>query len=217
MKIEYNFGVNLLTSSIFLVLTIIFLSWLFSVREKAEWRVVESKVLKRISDRLLSLFSVIDFYFLGSDLTEGYQEKIDEIKETNIKEAERSRYRIVVEYYATHPVLLGELTADILERFSRESIMEIKELFMKEQDYFEHMISEYSKFLPSALVSSIMNIQDEIVRMMFCCDEIRIIAGVRKDWDLIQSQVNSAKANLREGIHKIAEEINELNKSGKGF
>ena len=41
--IEYNLGVNLFTSSIFTVLTIVFLSWLFDLREKAEWHQLEMR------------------------------------------------------------------------------------------------------------------------------------------------------------------------------
>jgi hypothetical protein len=46
--IEYSFAVSLFTSSIFLVLTIVFLSWLFNVRERAQWQNVRERVFSNI-------------------------------------------------------------------------------------------------------------------------------------------------------------------------
>ena len=46
--LEYNLSVNLFASSIFMVATVISLSWLISLREKAEWNVVKYAVHSRI-------------------------------------------------------------------------------------------------------------------------------------------------------------------------
>lgn len=39
--VEYNLGANLFTGPIFMVLTIVFLSWLFTSGEKNQWSLVE--------------------------------------------------------------------------------------------------------------------------------------------------------------------------------
>lgn len=48
--VEYNLGVNLFTSSIFMLMTIVFLSWLFVFREKMYWKTVEKKVHSTIEN-----------------------------------------------------------------------------------------------------------------------------------------------------------------------
>jgi hypothetical protein len=53
--LEYNLGVNLFTSSIFMVLTILFLSWLFNLREARQWKHVENRVLKILGIELSTL------------------------------------------------------------------------------------------------------------------------------------------------------------------
>ena len=95
--------------------------------------------------------------------------------------------------------------------------MEIRSVFESEHDYFEHVISEYVAFLSPILMNSIMVIEDEINRIINSCDDVKIIAGVRKDWDLIQPQVNRAKDDLKAEISKVAKEIEALNKNGMGF
>jgi hypothetical protein len=63
--IEYNLAVNLFTSSIFMVLTVVFLSWLFSLRERAEWNNVKNEVFFNIRLELATLFDEILEYLEG--------------------------------------------------------------------------------------------------------------------------------------------------------
>lgn len=57
--IEYNLAVNLLTSSIFMVLTIVFLSWFLNLREKREWEPVSNRILKRLTHIIDQLFLLL--------------------------------------------------------------------------------------------------------------------------------------------------------------
>jgi hypothetical protein len=216
--IEYNLAVNLFTSSIFMVLTVVLLSWLLNVRKKAEWKAVEHRVLRRMSDRLYNLTDAIDFYFLGDNLSPEYQRKMQEVRKIGPdRERMLSENRLIAEFYASHPISFGDLGNYFFEGMNREGILEIKEEFLKEQDRLEHMISEYFTFLQPVLINSIMAIEDEIDRIVFVCGEARTLAGVRKNHPPLEGQVNSAKEHLKVVIQKIAEEVDSLNKKGIGF
>jgi hypothetical protein len=54
--LEYNLAVNLFTSSIFMVLTVVLLSWLLDLREKQEWKNVKTAVFSILSTELSLLF-----------------------------------------------------------------------------------------------------------------------------------------------------------------
>lgn len=44
----YDLAVSVLTSSVFMILTIVLLSWLLNVRKRAEWRIVKERVYFKI-------------------------------------------------------------------------------------------------------------------------------------------------------------------------
>lgn len=54
--IEYNLGVNLFTGSIFMVLTIVFLSWFVTLRERGQWKEVKQEVFLDIQSEIGPLF-----------------------------------------------------------------------------------------------------------------------------------------------------------------
>jgi hypothetical protein len=55
--IDANLAANLFTSSIFMVLTVVFLSWLLNVREKSDWKIVEERVTEILSWHLKNILS----------------------------------------------------------------------------------------------------------------------------------------------------------------
>lgn len=57
--IEYNLGINLFTSSIFMVLTIIFLGWLLTLRERREWKFAKDRTLNQIKHLLKDAFFLL--------------------------------------------------------------------------------------------------------------------------------------------------------------
>ncbi len=57
--IEYGLAISLFTSSIFLVLTIVFLSLLLTIREKREWKRIHKIVYEQIQSTIESLFDSI--------------------------------------------------------------------------------------------------------------------------------------------------------------
>lgn len=59
--VEYNLGVNLFTSSIFMMLTILFISWLFGLREKLAFESTRIQLHKELGTRLFSISGQILF------------------------------------------------------------------------------------------------------------------------------------------------------------
>lgn len=59
MPLHPEIGVNLLTDSIFMVSTIVFLSWLLSMRERKKWIPVERRILERITHQIDTLFMLL--------------------------------------------------------------------------------------------------------------------------------------------------------------
>lgn len=67
--LEYNLGVNLFTSSLFMVFTIVFLSWLFTIREKRLWKPLEKDVYDVIGIELgLLFYGILDFVENGYEI-----------------------------------------------------------------------------------------------------------------------------------------------------
>jgi len=58
-NLEYNLGINLFSSSIFMVLTIISLNVLLNAREKSEWKTVKDYVYRTIQGELGIVFNEI--------------------------------------------------------------------------------------------------------------------------------------------------------------
>ena len=64
--VEYNLGVNLFTSSVFMVMTIVFLTWMINLQEKKKWKRVESMVCREIGVALEHIFrSMVPYYENG--------------------------------------------------------------------------------------------------------------------------------------------------------
>ena len=57
VPISPDFGINLLTESVFMVLSIIFLYLLYDIREERRWKPIRDKIIKRVvADTLENLF-----------------------------------------------------------------------------------------------------------------------------------------------------------------
>ena len=57
--IGYDLIVGFLTSSVFMIFTIVFLSWLLNIRESQEWRIVRTQVKSMITKELTYVFDQI--------------------------------------------------------------------------------------------------------------------------------------------------------------
>jgi hypothetical protein len=65
--IEYNLGVNLFTSSVFMVLTIIFLTWIINIQEKKRGKFFQERVQSRIADHVNVLSTWVEMLAIQKD------------------------------------------------------------------------------------------------------------------------------------------------------
>jgi len=215
VPIHEGFGVNLLTDAIFMVFTIVFLTWVISFREARKWRIVGSKIRERIEYRLFKIFSDISAYFLEptpqmlNDLEKGLQgtDRMDEGIER-----EKAIASSLVKYYASkETVELGEFVKAFFEQPNKDVATYLIESFKRESDFLEHIVSEYSGFLPPDLMNSIMEIED-------CLDEVINVLWVISMLG-VQSPIDKkrSESELQSSIHKITKEIDQLNEMRLGF
>ena len=146
--LEYNLAVNLFTSSIFTVLTIVFISWLFSLREKAEWHAVRNEVFFRIKIELLTLFGMSVDYFEGGpelktalmlekDKTKNVELVANGLKNLGLSQMKKDNYTVM--------------------NFFKES-NEI-ESFLNTDKRISDIQGIYSKHLPADITASLMKLQ----------------------------------------------------------
>ena len=148
--IEYNLGVNLFTSSVFMVMTIIFLSLMINLHERKKWKKVEAIVLGEIGTALEHIFrSMVPYYKNGfadwrrfSRLRPGSSEAFSE---------------------HLGKLLRGEIR---IEREVISLLLENPKLREREFMQFSHRLSEietkYFRFLRPEIVLSIIKIEKSL-------------------------------------------------------
>ena len=145
--VEYNLGVNIFTGSIFMVLTIVFLSWLSNLREKHEWRAVKDLAYSEIRIEASSLFdNMLTYIEKGHTIKYSMlQAKEERRKEglTLLREL-RDPEKIKIEESSLHELLADET-----------SIQKFREIARR----LSNVQVKYSKFLSSELTVSLMEIQ----------------------------------------------------------
>jgi hypothetical protein len=65
--VEYNLGINLFTNSVFMVLTIFFLSWMINLQEKKRYKFFQNSIQSRIADHINVLSTWVQILALGKD------------------------------------------------------------------------------------------------------------------------------------------------------
>ncbi|MCJ7631966.1 hypothetical protein MUP77_06175 [Candidatus Bathyarchaeota archaeon] len=78
--VEYNLGVNLFTSSVFMVLTIFFLTWMINLQEKKRSKFFQATVQSRIADHINVLSTWVQILALEKD------KKLSGLVKNDIKE-----------------------------------------------------------------------------------------------------------------------------------
>lgn len=165
--IGYDLAVGFLTSSFFMILTIVFFSWLLDVREKAEWYAVREEVYFKIRLELASLFiQVVDYFEGGIELKVLLMHE----KENGIESLIQNLKRL---------------------RNSRLEPTNISLFFNKGEEIQEFKIIErrlaetqglYSKHLPANITVSLMKIQ----RSIWALDNFKGLAnGLAQASDII--------------------------------
>jgi hypothetical protein len=186
--VEYNLGVNLFTSSIFMVFTIVLLGWLLNLREKREWKPIVSRMIERIRDCLNSLFTLL--------------QNLCEISENKHETA-------LMELAKADKILLRN---DISEYLSRDGY-DLEGYIGSMEEYSEilHDIRmEYLRFMDSKLMDSLIVIEDRCRDLAFNFKTLtRIEFGPYKD---------SEKAFFEDVIsplvQEVIKEIQKIHESG---
>lgn len=192
--LEYTLGVNLFTSSIFMVLTIVFLSWLFDLREARQWSHVENRVLKILGIELSSLskwlISMCHVSFLArSTLTSG-KVFFDSLEELNSK-----------------------ATLDVWDMW--KSMLSTGQFASFFEDYERRLAdieNRYFRFLDHRLVDSLMEIRWNLNALTLDSRAIRQIYEVQKDY--AEEYAKKHFEGFSEAIHRIIKEVYKIHKLG---
>lgn len=136
--VEYNLGVNLFTSSIFMVFTVVFLSWLLSLRERIQWDLVKNEVLEELGGELRSIFIVLRSYL--------------EVPKTSF-----------IEELAQMDILeLSSLGKEVLIRSTSQKDIWVLNYLLNRTAFFNNLETKYSRFIDPPLRLSLMKIQNEL-------------------------------------------------------
>jgi len=154
--VEYNLGVNLFTSSIFMALTVVFMSLLIDLREKRRWKSVENGVYQKIGWHMKNILS--EFTYLLNFPPELLEVPADEdwsvaYRKSLIAQAKYLAGRNVEEIKLSHvgENYLSSEGGKYLDIFCRKELEEISEIEMK-----------YGRFLKPSLILLIMKLESDL-------------------------------------------------------
>ncbi len=146
--LDYNLGINLISESIGILFTIVFLTWLFNLREKNQWKVVENEVYSDIQMEIASLFNAILDYVEG-----GLKLKVTALGKQD-KETRKKSLIVLQELKDTEKMKLNDvLLYTLLE--NRNST----EIFSEIARRLSDIERKYSKFLSAEITLSLMRLQ----------------------------------------------------------
>ncbi|MGD8506467.1 MAG: hypothetical protein PVF15_07375 [Candidatus Bathyarchaeota archaeon] len=194
--IEYNLGVNLLTSSIFMVLTIVFLGLLFTLRERSQWRSVKDSVYMSIAYHMGTLFSKILWHSEDGLATRFSLHRIEDKEDRK-----KAGFAELCKLLDSKPIRLNEKMLPIL--MNGESL----EFFLSVARALSDVEIKYSRYLSPQLTHYLMLIQKAIrlfeqASRMYNVDDTeiakvsKIIPEYKEDVKKIPIQL--VKASLRQ-------------------
>jgi len=154
--LEYNLGVSLLTSSVFTVMTIIFLGILLNLRRKQEWRSVEKAVYGTLGwhmKNILSAFTyLLDFPSELLEMPTGINWDIA-YKESLLAQAEYLAAKNVEEVKLSHT---GE------NYLSSEGINNLNNLCQKELREISAIEMKYQRFWNPSIAVLLMQLENDL-------------------------------------------------------
>ena len=212
---EYNLGVNILTSSIFMALTIVLLTLLFNALDESEWKPVKEYVYQSIQAELGLLFMEMLNYvkdgwaIKSSFMTSVDQKTSDEIALSELRKLKDAKQMKLdeskLQILFTHP---SELNA-----FS-EALNNLTELQIM-----------YHRFFPSQLTKSFMKIRDSIRGLEQTARSqkpLRDMMGLPETTEPIKDEMLKANSTLlRESVSfffkEMMQEIDNIHQMGIEF
>jgi len=163
--VEYNLGVNLLTSSIFMVLTVIFLSYLSDLRQQNDWKTVKERVYDTISWHIKSITSYLtDFLDFPSELLFDFPIKGQWLPiGGKVDIAFKKSLIAQMEYLSSkdgEEISLSNYGKKYL-RGSKGSRL-LKDFCIQEIDIINNIEAKYAKFLKPSLISLLMQLETDL-------------------------------------------------------
>lgn len=148
--LDFDLGINLISESIGIIITVVFLSLLFGLRERKQWKVVKDEVHFHIQHNSSVLFDMILTY-----VENGYEFKKSLL---NIKDKENRKKQIYLKLCKLKEVKKITLDSKMLSKLLEDKIL--LEYFERVGRRFSYVENKYSKFLSPQLTISLMRIQD---------------------------------------------------------
>lgn len=147
--VEYNLGVNLFTSSIFMVFTIVFLSWFVTLRERIQWKAVREEVYLNIKDCISTVFNEI------FDIVEGgIHTKASLLGIEDNKARENAAFSELCRLKELREIKLDPIMFDVT--FGGKGSQEVFSSISRELGDLQ---VKYSKFLSPHVTFSLMRVQ----------------------------------------------------------
>lgn len=182
--IDENIAANLFTSALFMVFTIVFLSWLLNLREKRDWNIVKYAVNTRIQTEMIMISD-----FILSYTKNGYEIKL-EILALKDKSSRDERYLKAVEEMYNEPEIEFDKVF-IAKLFEESTLTEIKEYI----DRLNSIENRYFRFLTPELAVVLMNIED-------CLESIQLSIQSQLKIEKLEKHglsIRSTSMSLRQG------------------
>ncbi|MDH5689649.1 MAG: hypothetical protein OEZ48_17505 [Candidatus Bathyarchaeota archaeon] len=188
--LEYNLAVNLFTSSIFMVLTVVFLSWLAELREQREWMNVERWVMRKLAKHLYHLVNILA-RFIYPEIFRTRPSKQEFLK---ILESLNSMNEATLKEHAYYYFPMPS------DRFAQSQI----DILSKYGKYLSDIETKYARFLRPELYVSLVKIQD-------------YLESIFEDFDLAREFEDAqevAERSLSKSILEMMKEIYKVHKMG---
>jgi hypothetical protein len=189
-NLEYNLGISLFSSSIFMVLTIVFLNVLLNAREKSEWKSVKDYVDKTIQEELGVAFNEILNY-----VENGLATKISLLQLHDRKTRNQNGLSELRKLKDAKELKLGAVElASFLEHRNQ------LDTFLSVSKNLSEVETKYSRFLPPQLALSLMKIRDSM----------RLIENTVGIYMSLKSLNPALSAPISKEIHEMNEEIPKI-------
>ena len=189
--LDYNLGINLISEGIGILLTVVFLAWLFNLREALQWKSVKDRVLKRLGTEiyLLSrwLMSLCRVSFERSSKLVSGKVFFDYLEELNSKKS--------IQVWDEWKMMLFEGT---LTSFLEGSERRLADIEMR-----------YFRFLDAKLVDSLMEI---LYNLHVLSLDLRTMEKLPTE--VKQEYSEKYFDGTSTGIHRIIKEVYKIHKMG---
>lgn len=193
--IEYNFGINLVTSFLSTVITVIVLNVLLSIREEREWNVIKKNAYAMIGTELGVLFAEL-LMFTENEIEEiGFKLSLSFTKDSRIRK--EMIFSKLAELQKKEPLQLTPSSVSMF-RSDKELLTSLSEIKRNLGD----VQIRYGRHLTSKITERLIKVQDllESMNMTYKADTI---------WNKFQSQ----EPLVRELIHKLMPQMHDQNLS----